>query len=230
MYCWNEPHPTPTHPYTYHPNLQPYPTPSTPPPSTHGSFGVEVPLYQGADDMYCSNEPKPYHHHPQHPPPSPPQAPSPATHGSFGVEVPGRERHVLRNEPHPYPLHPMHPPSHPLLLQKQITHGSFRFEVPGRGRHVLRDMRIDLVAILPLSPLPLLSTTTPTHPKNPLSSRLLTGRSALRYQGADDMYCGICGLISLPSSSNSAGANPALRASSSSCCFLWSSRDLNVAG
>jgi hypothetical protein len=43
------------------------------------------------------------------------------------------------------------------------------------------------------------------------------------------MYCGIWGLISFPSSSSSAGASPALRASSNSNCFLWSSLDLNAA-
>jgi hypothetical protein len=43
------------------------------------------------------------------------------------------------------------------------------------------------------------------------------------------MYCGIWGLISFPSSSSSAGASPALRASSNSNCFLWSSLDLNTA-
>ena len=38
------------------------------------------------------------------------------------------------------------------------------------------------------------------------------------------------GLISLPSSSSSAGARPAFRASSNSNCFLWSSLDLNPTG
>jgi hypothetical protein len=42
--------------------------------------------------------------------------------------------------------------------------------------------------------------------------------------GASEMYCGICGLISRPSSSLAAGAVPALRAASRSFCFLYSSR------
>lgn len=56
----------------------------------------------------------------------------------------------------------------------------------------------------------------------------LTGLSALRYQGAEDIYWGMWGLISFPSSSTSAGASPALRASSNSSCLRWSSLDLKA--
>ncbi len=67
------------------------------------------------------------------------------------------------------------------------------------------------------------------HSRVSVLGEICTGLSALRYQGAEDMYCGIWGLISFPSSSSSAGASPALRASSNSNCFLWSSLDLNAA-
>ncbi len=67
------------------------------------------------------------------------------------------------------------------------------------------------------------------HSRVSVLGEISTGLSALRYQGAEDMYCGIWGLISFPSSSSSAGASPALRASSNSNCFLWSSLDLNAA-
>ncbi len=42
------------------------------------------------------------------------------------------------------------------------------------------------------------------------------------------MYCGICGLIILPSSSTAGGAAPDFRNSSSSFAFLKSSRDIRV--
>mmetsp|Transcript_15158 Transcript_15158/g.51179 ORF Transcript_15158/g.51179 Transcript_15158/m.51179 type:complete len:281 (-) Transcript_15158:684-1526(-) len=56
---------------------------------------------------------------------------------------------------------------------------------------------------------------------------LRPGAPWLRYQGALAMNSGMCGLISRPSSSTSAGSVPALRASSISRAFLWSTRDKN---
>jgi len=75
-----------------------------------------------------------------------------------------------------------------------------------------------------------LSTAPPARPPTRRRPRgaARTGPVLFKYQGAAAMYCGMCGLISLPSSSTAAGARPALRASSSSAALRYSSRLLRA--